>query len=465
MAMTQLLKGLSFFDAFCLVVGSMIGTGVFLKSAAMAQALGSPGLVLLAWCAAGLLSLSGAFTYAEIGSRFPKAGGEYVYLREAYGKLPAFLFGWTRFWIASTGSVAAYGVGAATFLGAVVDLKYFGGKTSVALFFILLYTTANCFAVSFGGKVQAFMTSIKMLLILSIAIGVGFAVAPGSGNLFPLSFHSTAVNPVSAFGMAMLAALWAFDGWNNLPMAAGEVKNGSKNVPLALASGTFIVLLLYGMVNLAYFHALPFSEVVTSNSTRFPDAIPLAAKAAQTFLGPIAVTFLSIMFVFSALGAMNGSILTGARVPYAMAKDGIFFHRFSQLNSKTHVPVFSVVVQGVWACVLALSGTFDQLTDSVVFASWIFYGAVTFSVFLLRKRKDVPAASFKTWGYPVLPIVFLISTVFLLINTVITNPKETLVGLVLISLGVPAYFYFKNGTETTSDHSTMCSISDCQSKP
>lgn len=463
--MTQLLKGLSFFDAFSLVVGSMIGTGVFLKSAAMSQALGSSGLVLLAWCAAGLLSLSGAFTYAEIGSRFPKAGGEYVYLREAYGKLPAFLFGWTRFWIASTGSVAAYGVGAATFLSAVVDLKYFGGKTTVALFFIALYTIANCLTVSFGGKIQAFMTSIKMLLILSIAIGVAVSIAPGKGNLFPIHFESTATNPISAFGMAMLAALWAFDGWNNLPMAAGEVKNGTRNVPLALALGTLIVLVLYLLINVAYFHALPFNEVITSSSNQFPDALPVAAKAAQSFLGPVAATFLSIMFVFSALGAMNGSILTGARVPYAMAKDGIFFHRFSQLNEKTHVPVFSVVIQGVWACVLALSGTFDQLTDSVVFSSWIFYGAVTYSIFLLRKRTDVPVASFRTWGYPYLPIVFLLSTVFLLINTVISSPKETAVGLVLISLGVPAYYYFKRGSKHEETYSTICSISDFQSKP
>ncbi len=436
-----LVQGLTFWDALSLVVGSMIGTGVFLKSAAMAQGVGSGGVVLLAWVAAGLLSLSGAFTYAEMGSRYPKAGGEYVYLREAYGDLPAFLYGWTRFWIAAPGSVAAYGVGAATFLHAAVPLDGYGGRTTIALLFIVVYTVANGFAVSIGGKLQTIMTAVKAFLILGLAAGILLSVPSGNSHLVPLSFTST--GGVSAFGSAMLAALWAYDGWNNLPMAAGEVKNSSRNVPLALAIGTFVVLALYGLLNVAYFYALPFAEVVSSSSSAFPQAAPVATKAAMTFLGPAAVGAISIAFVISALGAMNGSILTGARVPYAMALDGNFFKLFAHVSPKSHVPTYSVAAQGVWACCLALSGTFDQLTDAVVFSSWIFYGLVTFAVFRLRKRSDVPPATFKAWGFPFVPAIFLAATVFLLANTIVTMPKETGLGLALIGLGVPAFYFFK----------------------
>lgn len=438
--MTQLIRSLSYVDALSLVVGSMIGTGVFLKSATMAQLVGSPGLVILAWAVAGVLSLAGAFTYAEIGSRFPKAGGEYVYLREAYGPLPAFLFGWTRFWIGSAGSVAAYGVGAATFLSGAMPLDTLGGKTAVALLFIAIYTVTNCFAVSLGGKVQAVMTSVKVGLILALVFGIAIASPPNPTSATIAGFSITP--SLKTFGMAVLAALWAFDGWNNLPMAAGEVKNGPKVIPMALVMGTLVVFVLYALANVAYFYALPFSEIVTSSSSRFPNALPVAAKAAESFLGPITSTLFSLMFVFSALGAMNGSILTGARVPYAMAQDGLFLSRFAHVSPKTHVPVFSVVTQGIWASVLALSGTFDQLTDSVVFASWIFYGAVTASVFMLRKRTDVPKATYSTWGYPVTPLLFVIAAIFLLLNTILSSPKETGLGLLFIALGVPAYYFF-----------------------
>lgn len=444
--MSQLNRGLTLLDAFSLVVGSMIGTGVFLKSATMSQMVSAPGLVLLAWIVAGILSLAGAFSYAEIGSRFPNAGGEYVYLREAYGPLPAFLFGWTRFWIASTGSVAAYGVGAATFLSGAFSLQSFGGKTTVALFFIAFYTLSNCLAVSFGGRIQAFMTSVKVLLVLALSCAILVATPIEESQLFPLDFSSPGAFSWRMFGMAVLSALWAFDGWNNLPMAAGEVKNPHRNIPLSLVAGTLVVLFLYGILNMSYFHALPLEEVLKSNSGKYPGALPVAAKAAQTFLGSSVSVIFSLFFVFSALGAMNGSILTGARVPYAMAKDGIFFRLFARVHPRSHVPVWAVFVQGLWACILAVSGTFDQLTDSVVFASWIFYGAVTFSVFLLRKRENVAPASYHAWGYPILPGIFVLAAMLLLINTVISSPKETGLGLLFIALGAPAYYAFKSKT-------------------
>ncbi len=226
-------------------------------------------------------------------------------------------------------------------------------------------------------------------------------------------------------------------------MVGGENKNPQRNIPLALILGMLAILGIYSMVNLAYFYALPFGEVINANSDAFPDALPVGTKAAMTFLGDSGVVILSAAFVFSALGAMNGSILTGARVPYAMAKDGIFFKGLSNVSESTHVPVLSIIVQAILSCLLALSGTFDQLTDYVIFSSWIFYAMCTGVVFVLRKRMPDAPRSYKTLGYPVVPIIFIVLAVLLLINTIITNPQGTLVGLGIILIGFPFYFYFK----------------------
>lgn len=434
--MAQLKPSLSFYSSFAIVAGSMIGTGVFLKSAIMAQWVGSAAWVLLAWAVAGLLSLIGALSYAEMGRRYPQVGGEYVYLRESYGFFPAFLFGWTRFWIASTGSVAAYGVGAATFLSGAMSLEPLGGKTAVALFFIGLFTITNCFAVSYGGKVQAVMTTIKVLVILSLIIGLGSLTISHDFSANPIELFNVKRPLASAFGMAILSALWAFDGWNNLPMAASEVKNSTKTVPLALICGTAVVLILYLAINTVFFKALSLSEVITSNSTAYPNALPLAAKAVAIMAGNSSKIIVSCFFVFSALGAMNGSILTGARVPYAMAQDGLFFPFFKKINPRSSVPVFAVALQGIWAMLLAFSGSFDQLTNYVIFSSWIFYGAIGFAVFKLKTNIR--------W----LAFLFSLSASALLINTLFSSPKETGIGLALISLGVPFYFLFKRSIKS-----------------
>lgn len=442
--MTQLLRSLGFVDAASLVVGSIIGAGIFMKASVMSQAVGSPSLVMLAWVVAGLLSLAGAFAYAEIGSRFPEAGGEYVFLREGYGPLTGFLYGWTRFWIGSPGSVAAYAVGAATFLASITSLEMFGGKVGVAILFIAFFTLLNCLTVAFGGRIQAFLTILKVGLILGLGIAI-FAFSGGTAS------HLTSSEPVDfpvmggmkGFCAALLAALWAYDGWNNLPMAAGEIKNPKKNIPLSLLTGTILVMGIYLLVNAAYFYALPFQEVLTSNSSKFLDAPPVATRAAQTFLGSHGGQILSTLFIISALSGMHGSILTGARVPYAMAKDGLFFRKFASLHPVTCVPVVSVALQGLVSAALAFSGTFDQLTDYVIFASWIFYALVTASLFTLRKRSGVPEASYHTWGYPYVPALFLIGAVVLLFNTLFTAPRESLMGLVFIIAGVPAYYLFK----------------------
>jgi len=433
----RLLRGLGFIDAAAIVVGSMIGTGVFLKSGIMAQQVGAPAWVLLAWVLAGALSLAGALTYAELGAMFPRAGGEYVYLKEAYGELTAFLFGWTRFWIAGPGTIAAYAVGAATFLEGAVALDVVGGKAGMGMLFILFFTALNCLRVTVGGHVQSVITGVKVLLILGLIVGVLFFSPDVS--LAHLAETSSVPLTLSGLGLAMLAALWAYDGWNNLPMAAGEVKNPERNLPLSLILGVMLVLVIYCLINLGYFLALPLEEVLSANSGLNPQALPVATKAAMTFMGAAAVGVVSIAFVISALGAMNGSVLTNARVPYAMAQDGLFFHQLAYLSPGTRVPVISILVQALIAAAMAALGTFDQLTNYVVFSSWIFYGLVCAGVMVLRHKRPELARPYRVMGYPFVPAVFVGVSLLLIVNTVWTMPVETAIGLALIALGVPVF--------------------------
>jgi APA family basic amino acid/polyamine antiporter len=239
----------------------------------------------------------------------------------------------------------------------------------------------------------------------------------------------------------MLAALWAYDGWNAMPMVGGEVRNPERNVPRALIGGMLAVIAIYCLANLAYFYALPFAEVVTASSTSHRGALPVATKAAQTFLGPLGGRLISITFIVSVMGALNGLILSSARVPFAMARDGLFFSRFSAVNSASRVPVWSIIFQAVWSSVLAVSGSYDQLTDYVIFASWIFYGMTTSAVFVLRRKMPEALRPYRTLGYPVIPFVFVLVAVWLVINTLLARPVESATGLALILLGLPVFFY------------------------
>lgn len=461
----HLIRGLTLTDTTALVVGTVIGTGVFLKAAVMSQEVGTPMLVLAAWVAAGLLSLAGALTYAELGAMLPQAGGEYVYLRHSYGEASAFLFGWQRFIVAGSASIASLGAGFAIFLSSFLPLNavwaehqfsflgqvinwQFGAKQIVAVAAILLLTGVNCLTVAFGGKVQSLLTVLKIGGIAFVVGGVFFASKTGTwANLTASANANNGVGTttlLSAFGVAMLAALWGYDGWNNMPMAAGEVKNPGRNIPRALIIGMIIVMAIYCLLNLAYFYALPFAEVLTSNSTKYRDALPVSAKAAQTFLGEYGGRLVSLVFVVSAFGALNGSILSNARVPYAMARDGKFFTIMGMLSNRTSVPIWSLLIQGVWSCVLALSGTFDQLTDCLLFASWIFYALVTSSVFVLRRKLPNTERPYKTFGYPIIPLVFVLVAIALIGNTLYQRPVESVVGGGLILLGLPLYFYYRS---------------------
>ena len=466
----QPIRALGLTDTTMLVMGTVIGTGVFMKTSVMMQQVETPALVLAAWIAAGLLSLAGALTYAELGASLPEAGGEYVYLRAAYGEAPAFLFGWTRFAVAAPGSIAILGVGFATFLSAILPLHsvwaahsfqvfgreihwQFGLVQVVAVSAILFFSAINCIGVAFGGRVQSFLTVAKLLGIGVIVGGVFFFSRSATWENLAPSPGAAPWSGFKAFGAAMLAALWAYDGWNNMPMVAGEIRNPGRNIPraLILRDGGRDGGLLRGQPGILL--CIAGNRGHDLKLHRLPERLPVATKAAQTFLGSTGGKLVSIAFMLSAIGALNGSILSNARVSFAMARDGLFFSRFGRLSEGARVPVWSIVIQAAVASVLAISGSFDQLTDYVLFASWIFYGLTTSAVFVLRRRRPDLPRPYRTFGYPLVPLVFVLVAVWLVINTLQTSPVESAVGLILLTLGLPFYFYYRRTTGTANARS------------
>lgn len=456
----SLVRGLTLFDTTALVIGTVIGTGVFIKAAVMSQTVGTPMLVLLAWIAAGILSMAGALSYAELAAMHPEAGGEYVYLKKAYGEPAAFLFGWQRFAVAGSASIASLGAGLAVFLSSFVDLSavwiklegpvfgkdyswQFGAQQVVAVSVILGMSILNCLSVAFGGKVQSLLTVLKLLGIAFVVVGVFTASKTGSWANLKQPADVPMWCDFSLFGAAMLAALWGYDGWNNMPMTAGEVRDPERNIPRALILGMLAVTAIYCTLNLAYLYALPIEQVAMGNSSKYRDAEPVAALAAQSFFGDKGGKLVSLVFVLSALGAMNGSILSNARVPFAMARDGLFFKPFATIHSRTRVPIQCILIQSVWASLLALSGSFDQLTDCLLFASWIYYALTTSAVFVLRVKHPEWPRPYKTLGYPFVPALFIAVAAWLIINTLFTKPVESGVGIALMAIGFPMFAIFK----------------------
>lgn len=456
-----LLRGLTLTGAFAVVAGTMIGTGIFLKARVMTCNVETPWLVILVWIAAGLLVLAGTLTYAELAAMMPEAGGEYVYIRNAYGKTWSFLYGWTQFLIVYTASAAAKGVAFAVFLNVLtrgaLDVNYFtvhlfghdfpfGRVQVIALSIVTIVTLINCAAVSVSGRVASFLTLLKMLLLLLVGVGA-FFWAPGSWSHFATTgaggvcegVASGARGGIFGFGAAMLGALWAYDGWSNLTILSGEVKNPQRNLPLALIGGMLSVAILYVFVNAAYFYVLAPKEVADVSLTS-----SVATDVAKHFLGSVAVKVMAAGLLVSVLGSLFTGILTGARIPYAMAIDGIFFQKLGLVSKRTHVPINALLVQWLWVCVLTLSGTFDQLTDYAIFAAYIFYGLASASIFVFRKRNPDFPRPYRTIGYPAVPAVFIFVTILLLINTIWTAPTQSLIGLGIILLGLPLYGYWKH---------------------
>ena len=457
-APTELARALTLRDAIALVL-TMIGTGVFLKAAPMAQIVGSPSKVLLAWLVAGLLSLAGALTYAELGAMMPEAGGEYVFLREAYGDLAGFLFGWSSVMLIASGGLAAISNAVASFLAAFVKLDgvwitrdlhllgqavhwQLGGQQLVAVAIILLFAAINARGLELGGKVQWAATVAKLAGISIIILGAFLLSKSGSWSHLQKPVTAQLVpTGAGAFGAAMIASLWAYQGWSNLPMVAGEIEKPERNVPRALIYGMLLVILVYVLTNLAFFYALPFSEVLTANSTAYRNALPVASKAAQTFWSHGA-QIVSLIFMIAAIGALNGITLMNARVPFAMARNGLFFRPLGVLSNR-RVPARAIWFQAIWACLLALSGTFDQITTSVIFAVWLFTALVGSSLFVLRRKLPAAPRRYRAIGYPVIPAIFVIVAAWLVVNSLWATPVESAAGLVLIAIGLPFFFFFR----------------------
>lgn len=479
----QLIRGLGPIAAISVNVGNIIGTGVFLKARVMTCNVGTPFRVLVVWVAAGLLALAGALTYAELTTMRPHAGAEYVITRDAYGKVWGFLNGWSQFLISRTASAAALSVGFAIFmndlLGGKLSAVYFtanlpggyrlpfGSLQVVALITLVITTLINCAAVSVSGIVASFITILKVLVVLGVGVGA-FIYQDGSWSHLAMSNTGGACDGVavtgagfSGFAAAMLGALWAYDGWNNISYMAGEVKHPDRNLPLALISSMLIVMALYVLVNVGYYYVLTPTEVasVSPTSSVAVEATKrvLAGIAASStnLVGPLAVSLMAAVMMLSSWGSLQTSILGTARIPYAMARDGIFFQSLARVSAKTHVPILCLIVQGIWAGVLILSGSFDQLTDLAIFAFWLFYGMVTGAVFVFRWREpDVPRP-YRTWGYPVVPAVFVLVTIYLIAFTIKNAPLQSLIGLGIIAAGLPVYWYFagkkSKGTNTPGE--------------
>jgi APA family basic amino acid/polyamine antiporter len=444
----ELKRELGTWAAASIVVGTVIGSGIFLVPKSMIQRVGTPEMVFLVFVFGGLLSLAGALSYSELAAAMPEAGGEYAYLREAYGPMWGFLYSWTQMWVAKSGSIATLATGFFYYLtnffpaldrvfytlavplgpgGGPLQFRY-GQLFAMAL--ILALAWLNYYGVKIGGEVQVVVTIVKVALIAFIIIaGLGFGPAHGPASA-PVTAMSTA-----GFFAALVAALWAYDGWNNVSMVASEVKDPQRNLPRALIWGTVAVIAIYLLANAAYFHVLTGSEV--AGSTR------VAAEMMRRILNGPGASAVSIAAMISIFAALNGSILSGSRVPYAAARDGLFFAGVARVHPKYSTPSVSILALSGWAALLVFSGQYDELFTYVIFASWILYGMTTAAVIVLRKKQPNLPRPYKTLGYPYVPVVFVLVACALVLSTLFDSPSASLKGIVLILLGLPFYFYWK----------------------
>lgn len=447
----QLVRGLSLLDSTLVVIGIVIGSGIFLTTGIIARDLPSPFLILLAWAVGGGLTIAGALTFAELGAAMPRAGGQYVFLREAYGPCPAFLFGWLCFFVYQTGAIAAVASGFAEYLGYFAPSLGNGhiltrwtmpwgawtltaGQLSACTAIVAL-SAINFRGLRAGSSVQNTLTFLKLAAIGAFVL-FGFWLGGGHGfSLIADAGGRPAVTLVSGFGVALIAVLWTFDGWHNLTFSAGEIREPQRNLPRALVLGTVAVTVTYLATNAAYLHALPVEAM--------QGEIRVAEKAAAVLFGPRATTLIAAAVLVSTLGAANGIIMTAARLYYAMAADGLFFRRAARIHPRFHTPHLALGLQCVWACALTLWGSYDRLFTSAMFAGLLIYAATTASVFMLRRTQPELPRPYRVWGYPITPALFLAAVLLIIFNSLLERPSESLAGLGLLALGIPVYFMWR----------------------
>ncbi|MFL6197064.1 MAG: APC family permease [Thermoanaerobaculia bacterium] len=445
-----LVRGLGTWDGALLTIGSILGTGIFLTTSDMARVLPHPGLILLVWLAGGLLTLAGALTYGELGAMYPRAGGLYHYVKEAYGPLWGFLYGWTAFLVIMSGGIAALGVAFGEYLGSFLPFfatsnvlvsvplgswtwSVSGGQVAAALAIVLL-TAVNHLGLKEGAGVQNALTVIKIGSIVAFAVLGLMVPAKVTPDLYG---HAPAIpgGLLAAFGVSMIAALWTYDGWYGLTCSAGEMRDPGRGLPRGLILGTAAVTLLYLLLNLVYTRALSIPDM--AGTTR------IAETAAAVLFGPGAARLVSLAVLISTFGCLSSTILYSSRIYLPMAEDGLFFRRLASIDPKYRTPVACLWAQTAWSLILTFTGSYSQLYTYVIFASVVFHAMTAAAVFVLRRRRPDLPRPYRTWGYPVVPALFILACVLLIGNTLKEKPVESLVGLGLVGLGLPAYMFFR----------------------
>jgi basic amino acid/polyamine antiporter, APA family len=448
---TGLVKGLGLFDATTIVMGSMIGSGIFIVSADISRQVQSPGLMLAAWIATAVLTLVAALSYGELAAAMPQAGGQYVYLREAHGPLFGFLFGWTMFLVIQTGTLAAVAVAFAKFTGVFVPaisesnyvLPHVNTQQLLGIALIILLTAVNTRGLRTGAIVQNVFTVAKVgsllgLIVLGIAAGTNpQAVARNFSSADFWGSTGWSWTAVRLVGVAMVGSLFSSDSWNNVTFTAGEVKNPRRNLPLSLAIGVTVVSLLYLGCNFIYLRALPLEAIQNAPSDR------VATAVVSRLFGSSGAYVMAAAIMVSTFGCLNGLILAGARVYYAMALDGLFFRRAAVLDKKHHAPVFSLIMQAVWACGLTLTGRYGDLLDYVIFAVLLFYILTIAGLFVLRRTRPEMERPYRAIGYPVLPALYIVGASLIEVLLLIYKPNYTWPGLIIVLLGVPVYLWWR----------------------
>jgi len=437
----ELSRGLNLWDTSLLVLGLVVGGGIFLTPASIAKSLPSGPWILAVWIVGGLLSIAGGFVYAEMGAMIPKSGGMYVYIREAFGELPAFLYAWVAFWVILAGADAAVAAGFAEYLSvffpglgnakvafAVGTHPVTAGQL-VAVAAVLILSATHYVGVKEGARIQGVFTSMILLALLWITVGGALAPTPAAAAAAP-----PPVVPITAaaFGTAMVAVFWCFYGWNEIVAAAGEVARPERNLPIALLVGTGVVTLLYVGVNAVFLKAIPPAEMA--------GVAQPATVAAIRLLGPGSAYVISLAVTAAALGCLSAGIVPGPRIVYALSKDGLFPKAFGRVHPRFLTPSFAIVVQAIWMSLLCLSGRYDQLYTYATFAVILAYAATGIALFLFRRRRPGLARPYRCWGYPAVPFLFVASSILLAANTVREQPMETLAGIGILVLGLPVYF-------------------------
>jgi APA family basic amino acid/polyamine antiporter len=436
--MAELKKELKLYGLTMVAVGSCIGSGIFLTPSQIAGHLPSPLLILLVWSLGGIITLTGALTFAELGAMYPQAGGVYVYLKESFGGLFGFLYGWVYLVVITSGANAALSIACAYYLSFLIPLSDMGMKV-VAVLAIAAVTVINIFRVRAAEVFTNLFTGVKILGVAAI-VGIGFLFGNVKVNLFEASSGFESGSLATAFGLALIGVLWSYGGWQHASFVAGEAKDARRTVPRAMIIGSIVVAVVYLLTNLAYLLMLPVDKIAASQS--------LAADAVTSII-PFGGFLIAILIAISTFGTLGIYTLSAPRIYYAMARDGLFFKKLASVHPRFRTPVNAILTQSAWAVVLLLFwGTFEDLITYVVFTDWIFFGLTAVGVIVLRfKRKDLHRP-YKTFGYPFVPLIFITITFLFVLNALIEKPIHAWAGLILIAVALPIYFAFKRRLKT-----------------